>query len=130
MLLARAARGKLRFPTIIMSTEQFLYLETRGRTTGQPREIEIWFVELGGRYYIVAEKRENAAWVKNMRAHSPVAFSVGSRVDKESRVRRTVALAQVLEGATEADAAGRVRQLMDRKYGWSDGLVIEIVPST
>jgi hypothetical protein len=35
--------------------EQFLYLIATGRKTGLPRQIEIWFVEYGGRLYILAE---------------------------------------------------------------------------
>ena len=36
--------------------DQFLYLTTTGRVSGLPREIEIWFVEANGKYYILAEK--------------------------------------------------------------------------
>ena len=32
----------------------FLYLTTIGRRTGLPREIEIWFTERDGRYYVIA----------------------------------------------------------------------------
>jgi deazaflavin-dependent oxidoreductase (nitroreductase family) len=109
--------------------EPFLYLVTRGRKSGQPREIEIWFVAHGGRHYIVAEHREDAAWVKNLRAHREVSFSVGSRGKRDSLVPRTPAVARVVDDGTEAALAGRVRQLMQDKYGWSDGLVVEIVPS-
>ena len=41
--------------------EQYLYLTTTGRVTGKPREIEIWFVESAGKYYVLAEHREDAA---------------------------------------------------------------------
>jgi hypothetical protein len=34
----------------------FLYLTTAGRISGQPREIEIWFTERGGRFYLIAEQ--------------------------------------------------------------------------
>jgi hypothetical protein len=37
----------------------YLYLTTTGRVTGQPRELEIWFTERGGHFYLVAE-RESA----------------------------------------------------------------------
>ena len=36
----------------------FLYLTTTGRRTGLPREIEIWFTERGGHFYVIAEHRE------------------------------------------------------------------------
>jgi len=40
----------------------FLYLTTVGRRTGLSREIEIWFTERDGRFYIIAEHRERAAY--------------------------------------------------------------------
>ena len=39
-----------------MENEQFLYLTTTGRTSGLPREIELWFVLCGQRFYLFAEK--------------------------------------------------------------------------
>src|SRR5258706_8175891 len=43
-------------------TEPFLYLTTVGRTSGLPRTIEIWFVSLGGRHYLVSERRDASHW--------------------------------------------------------------------
>ena len=43
----------------------YLHLTTTGRVTGQPREIEIWFTEHGGHFYLVAE-RESANWMRNI----------------------------------------------------------------
>ena len=111
-----------------MSPERFLYLVTRGRKTGQPRGIEIWYVEEGGRFYIVAERREDTHWVKNVRVDPAVSFSVGTRADQGSQVPRTSALARPIDDAGEAALAARVRALMQQKYGWSDGLVVEIEP--
>jgi deazaflavin-dependent oxidoreductase (nitroreductase family) len=111
-----------------MSTERFLYLVTRGRTTGQPRAIEIWYVEEGGRFFIVAERREETHWVKNVRAHAEVSISVGTRGDMTSEVPRTDAHARIVDDAADAPLAAQVRALMHQKYGWSDGLVVEIAP--
>ena len=52
------------------TSDRFLYLTTTGRVSGLPRTIEIWFVEDAGRYYVVAERREEAQWVKNIE-HDP-----------------------------------------------------------
>ena len=57
----------------------FLYLTTTGRRTGIAREIEIWFTELGGHFYIIAEHSERANWVQNIRANSRVHVRVGDR---------------------------------------------------
>lgn len=112
-----------------MSTERFLYLVTRGRTTGQPRAIEIWYVEEAGRFYIVAERREEAHWVKNVLAHPEVSFSVGTRGEMTSDVPRTDARARLVDDAADAGLAAQVRALMHQKYGWSDGLVVELDPT-
>ena len=45
----------------------YLYLTATGRVTSQPREIEIWFTEHGGHFYLVDE-RESANWVRNIQS--------------------------------------------------------------
>jgi len=54
-----------------------LYLTTVGRRTGLPREIEIWFTERSGRYYVIAEY-DTSQWVQNVRASADVRVRVGS----------------------------------------------------
>ena len=55
---------------------EFLYLTTTGRRSGQPREIEIWFTRHEGRYYLIAEHRDQANWVQNLRANPQVHIRV------------------------------------------------------
>jgi hypothetical protein len=55
-----------------IADEQVLYLTTIGRTTGLPREIEIWFVLCRERFYLLAETGEAAGWVKNIRRNPKV----------------------------------------------------------
>src|SRR5271156_2718415 len=50
-------------------TEQYLYLTTRGRKSGLPREIEIWFTHRDGRLYLIAEY-PNSNWLRNLQANS------------------------------------------------------------
>jgi deazaflavin-dependent oxidoreductase (nitroreductase family) len=59
--------------------DEFLYLTTTGRVSGQPREIEIWFTEHAGRYYVIAEHGERAQWVRNLRAAPRVGVRLGKR---------------------------------------------------
>src|SRR5687768_3937302 len=99
--------------------EHFLYLTTIGRMTGRERQVEIWFVERRGSFYIVAERREETGWVKNHTKQPNVAFSVGTRDARESVHARTAAIARVVDDQ-------EVKALMDAKYGWSDGLVVEL----
>src|SRR5580704_14334242 len=47
--------------------EQYLYLTTRGRNSGRPREIEIWFTYRDRRFYLIAEY-PTSNWVQNLRA--------------------------------------------------------------
>jgi hypothetical protein len=105
--------------------ETFLYLTTIGRTTGAERTIEIWFVEREGRHYVVAEMRERAGWVKNLTKEPRVTFSVGTRGSKTSLLAATRATARILADDTHPLTAG-VKALMQEKYGWSDGLVVEL----
>ena len=98
----------------------YLYLTTIGRVTGQPREIEIWFTEHGGRFYLVAE-HENANWVRNIQPRPQVKVRVG---DAEFN-----ATARVVHIVREPELAATVKALFDARYGWSDGLVVELTPA-
>jgi deazaflavin-dependent oxidoreductase (nitroreductase family) len=100
---------------------QYLYLTTTGRRTGLPREIEIWFTERDGRFYVIAEHGEHANWVRNIRANAHVHVRVG-----ELQLNGT---ARLVDGEREAELALAVRALSDAKYGWSNGLVAEISPN-
>ena len=110
-------------------SEAFLYLTTRGRVSGLPRQIEIWFVEHGGKHYVVAEHREEAQWVKNLKADPSVTFSVGPRDAPASVVPQTPATARTLDRAALPELSAAVAKAMDAKYRWSDGLIVELTPA-
>jgi deazaflavin-dependent oxidoreductase (nitroreductase family) len=96
----------------------FLYLTTTGRKTGLPREIEIWFVEADGRLYILAEHEHKAQWVQNILANPRVHVRIGDRQWDGS--------ARVLDPDQDADAYVNARQLAREKYGWGEGLLVEV----
>src|SRR3954468_8126839 len=98
----------------------FLYLTTIGRRTGLPREIEIWFTERAGRYYVIAEHRDRAQWVQNIQANPQVSVRIEDRVFG-SRAR-------LVDSDREPELARDVSALSDAKYGWSDGLIVELAP--
>jgi deazaflavin-dependent oxidoreductase (nitroreductase family) len=98
----------------------YLYLTTTGRVTGQPREIEIWFTEHGGHFYLVAE-HESANWVRNIQSQPQVKVQIG---DAEFN-----AIARVVDNDREPQLAATVRALFDAEYGWSDGLIVELTPA-
>ena len=95
----------------------YLYLTTTGRITGQPREIEIWFTEHGGRLYLVAE-RESANWVRNIQSRPQVKVRID---DAEFN-----AIARVVHNDREPRLAVIVKALFDAKYGWSGGFIVEL----
>ena len=98
----------------------YLYLTTTGRVTGQPREIEIWFTEHGGRFYLVAE-RENANFVRNIKSQPQVKVRISDA--------QFNAIARVVHDDQEPQLAVTVKALFDAKYGWCDGLIVELTPT-
>ncbi len=104
-----------------MNDSPYLYLTTRGWKTGHPHEIEIWYVPCRGKYYLVAETRDKAHWVQNIRQNSAVSVRVEGQTFQGA--------GRVVDPAQEPDLAAEVRALMDAKYEWSDGLIVELSPS-
>ena len=100
---------------------KYLYLTTIGRRSGRPRRIEIWFTRHAGRYYLVAEHRLKARWVQNLLLNPIVRARVGAR--------RFTGRARVVDHRREPVLVAAVRRLSEAKYGWGDGLVVEIAPS-
>ncbi len=98
----------------------FLYLTTRGRRTGRPREIEIWFVASGGRLYVLAEHFHAAQWVRNIEQ--------APRVRVRLAGREFGAAARVLDPDRDAEEWCLAQDLAREKYGWGDGLPVQITP--
>jgi deazaflavin-dependent oxidoreductase (nitroreductase family) len=46
--------------------EQYCYLTTTGRVTGNPHEIEIWFGLNDHTLYLLSEGRDRSDWVRNL----------------------------------------------------------------
>ncbi len=104
----------------MMQETQYLYLTTKGWKTGRLHEIEIWFVVYQERYYLVAEHREKAHWVKNIMNNPQVRL----RVETQSYP----GTGRIVDPAAEPDLAHAVSALMEAKYKWSDGLIVELMP--
>jgi deazaflavin-dependent oxidoreductase (nitroreductase family) len=114
------ATGTTMWSSEDVADKQVLYLTTIGRKTGLPREIEIWFVTSGGRFYLFAETRETANWVRNVRREPTVTVRIG-----EGQIE---AVARVLDPQTDRRLWDQVAAIAARKYGWGDGLPVEITP--
>ena len=52
----------------MVDSPAFCYLTTRGRRTGRPHTIEIWFVAVGATAYLMAGGRDRSDWVRNLMA--------------------------------------------------------------
>jgi deazaflavin-dependent oxidoreductase (nitroreductase family) len=106
-----------------MSNEQehqFLYLTTKGWKTGRQHKIEIWFVSYADKYYVVSERREKAHWIQNIMHNPRVMFTVNSKSFEGT--------ARMVDKHTGYKLAEEVSSLMYKKYGWSDGLIVELAP--
>jgi len=97
--------------------EQFLYLTTRGRKSGLPRQLEIWFTEWAGRFYVIAEY-DSSQWVQNLCAHPEVEVRVAGEQFEGS--------ARVVDPKTERELHRAIQELSQKKYGWGDGTVVEL----
>lgn len=87
-----------------LAGDQFLYLTTKGRRTGNPHEIEIWFGTSGRTVYILAGGRGESDTVRNIMADPAVTVRIG---------KRTFAGTGRVLGMGEEDALAR-RLLLDK----------------
>jgi len=102
-----------------VSRESYLYLTTRGRRSGLPREIEIWFTLQAGRFYVIAEY-ETSNWLRNIQANPEVQVRIAST--------GFAAHARILSGDNDATLIAAVANLSRQKYAWGDGVVVELTP--
>jgi deazaflavin-dependent oxidoreductase (nitroreductase family) len=85
--------------------EQYCYLTTVGRVSGEPRRIEIWFALEGDTLYMLSGGGERSDWVKNLRRTPAVTVEIGSgRFSGEARI------------ITDAAEDQRARTLVYDKY--------------
>ncbi len=105
--------------------EDYVYMTSTGHKSGKPHSIEIWFIQRDDRCYIVAEFRDKTHWVQNIRHNPAVTFRVGRRDDGAPELPGR---GRVVDPVTEPELAAEVSALMDAKYGWSDGTIVELTP--
>lgn len=83
------------------------YVTTRGRRTGRPHEIEIWFGVLDDTMYLISGNGPTADWFRNLVADPDVTV----RIADETHVGR----ARVVDDPNERQLVG---VLMGEKYVW------------
>lgn len=71
--------------------DDFVYVITRGRVTGRPHEIEIWYARDGDTLYLLSGGGDRADWVRNLVAEPKVGvrldgveYRAGARLVSES----------------------------------------------
>ena len=96
-----------------MGEDEFCYVTTIGRRTGETHTIEIWFAREGRTVYLLAGEAERSDWVRNIKADP----TVGLRIGEE----RWVATGRVVTNREEDALA---RKLLLEKYapGYSEDL--------
>jgi deazaflavin-dependent oxidoreductase (nitroreductase family) len=60
-----------------LAAEDYCYLTTIGRVSGEPREIEIWFGLDGTTLYMLSGGRDRSDWVKNLMRTLEVRVRIG-----------------------------------------------------
>jgi hypothetical protein len=95
-------------------------LITIGWRSGKQHKIEIWFVEYDSKYYVISEHHERAHWVQNIIHNPKVSFAVDNNNTFEGSAR-------LVNRDKDPELAAIVSKLMNTKYGWSNGLIVQLV---
>ena len=71
-----------------LEADRVVDITTRGRSSGEPRRIEIWAHLVGGRIFITGRPGRRS-WYSNMRAHPGVTLHIkrGATADIETHAR-------------------------------------------
>ena len=88
-----------------LAQEDYCYLTTIGRRSGEPREIEIWFALEGDTLYMLSGGGGRSNWVRNLRRQPQVGVRIAGR--------RFAGRARVVEPGPEDALA---RRLLLEKY--------------
>jgi deazaflavin-dependent oxidoreductase (nitroreductase family) len=95
-----------------LGAEEYAYLTTRGRRTGGPHTVEIWFAPVGTSVWMVAGGATSSDWVANLLADPAVTVRIGGRTFT-GRART--------DPGDAGEAAVARRLLAARYQGWEEG---------
>jgi deazaflavin-dependent oxidoreductase (nitroreductase family) len=94
-----------------LKEEEYCYLTTSGRRSGEPHEIEIWFGADRGVVYMLSGGGTRADWVRNLLVDDQVQLRIGTHVWQTT--------ARVI---VDPEEDARARRLLAAKYqGWTEG---------
>ena len=94
-----------------MADDDYLYLITTGRRSGQPHRIEIWYADAGdgSTVYLLSGGGDRSDWVRNLQADPRCETSIGA-----PDAQRRPSIARLLHDDPERSAVAR--QLVYAKY--------------
>ncbi|MFQ5998834.1 MAG: nitroreductase family deazaflavin-dependent oxidoreductase [Candidatus Bathyarchaeia archaeon] len=91
-----------------------VYLTTKGRRTGKPHTVEIWFAHENGVFYL-SHEGDYTDWMKNLVKNNDVTLKVANE--------QLVGKARILTDASEKDQAKKA--LYFKYYGPASDAVLE-----
>ncbi|MBI3304589.1 MAG: nitroreductase family deazaflavin-dependent oxidoreductase [Deltaproteobacteria bacterium] len=111
-----------------LNRASLVHLTVRGRKSGKPHTVKIWFATGNGKIYVTSARGTDAQWVKNLRKNPEATLQIGA-----TTLRGTAAWRE--DGGVETE----VLPLFLRKYflakvfkwiGWyKQRFAFEIIPS-
>ncbi len=94
-----------------LTKEEYCYLTTTGRKSGNPHEIEIWFGIQGNSLYLLSGGGDDSDWVRNLRANPNVTVRIAKY--------NFTGVARIVTDEKEELMA---RHMLAGKYqGWKEG---------
>lgn len=86
-------------------SDEYCYLTTTGRRSGEPHRIEIWYAREGDTLYLLSGGGRRADWVRNLESQPEVTVEIdGHHHGAQARV------------VTDGDECERARRIVFEKY--------------
>jgi deazaflavin-dependent oxidoreductase (nitroreductase family) len=94
-----------------LGAAEYAYLTTRGRVSGRPHEVEIWFAVSDGEVWMISGGMERSDWVRNLLAEPQVTLRIGP-----------VVIEAIARAVRDDAASWTARRSLAAKYqGWRQG---------
>ena len=61
-----------------LNRESLIHLTVKGRKTGKPYTVKIWFAVGNGKIYVTSARGADAQWVKNLQKNPDISLRIGS----------------------------------------------------
>jgi len=108
-----------------VADEKYIYLTTKGRKTGKPHTVELWFAAAGKMIYL-SHEGAYTDWMKNILEDSRVGFKIGKAQFKgNARMAKSVDAFEVGKHALYIKYYGKASK--DKINDWfSESAIIEI----